>query len=45
MARYSPHLNDWERDFLDSVIDRRGLSQRQESALKAILHKAEGVGQ
>lgn len=44
MARSSPHLNGWERDFLDSVIDRRGLSQRQESALKAILRKAEGVG-
>lgn len=42
MARYSPHINDWERGFLNDMIDRRGLSQRQESTLKAILRKSEG---
>ena len=41
MARYSPNLNDWERAFLNDMIDRRNLSQRQESTLKAILAKAE----
>ena len=42
MARYSPHINDWERAFLNDMIDRRGLSQRQESLLKSILRKSEG---
>ncbi len=45
MARYSPHINDWERGFLNDMMDCRGLSQRQESLLKTILRKSEGPGQ
>ena len=41
MARYSPSLNDWERGFLDDIIGRRNLSERQESTLRSILAKAE----
>lgn len=40
-ARYSPNLNDWERAFLNDIIDRRNLSERQERTLKSILAKAE----
>jgi hypothetical protein len=42
MARYSPHLNDFERRFLNDIMDRRNLSARQESLLKEILRKSEG---
>ena len=42
MARYSPHINDWERGFLDDVIGWSSLSARQEATLKAILVKSEG---
>lgn len=45
MARYSPHINDYERGFLNDIMDRRNLSVRQESLLKAILRKSEGPGQ
>ena len=41
MARSAPNLNDWERGFLNDIIDRRNLSPRQESTLKSILAKAE----
>ena len=41
MARYAPNLNAWERGFLNDVCNRSGLSQRQESTLKAIIAKAE----
>lgn len=41
MARYCPDLTDWERGFLNNMIDRRYLSERQERALKSILAKAE----
>lgn len=42
MARLSPYLNDWERDFLSDILGHGSLSQRQESCLKAILRKSEG---
>ena len=45
MARYSPHINDYERRFLNDIMDRRNLSVRQESLLKAILRKSKGPGQ
>jgi hypothetical protein len=44
MARHSPHLNRWERDFLTGVMDRRRLSEREESKLRDILRKTKGVG-
>jgi hypothetical protein len=45
MARYSPHINEWERDFLNDMIDRLRFSPREENKLKSILRKSEGVGQ
>ena len=45
VARYSPHINDYERGFLNDIMDRRNLTARQESLLKAILRKSEGPGQ
>lgn len=42
MARYSPHINDWERGFLDDVISWQSLSARQEATLKTMLVKSEG---
>jgi hypothetical protein len=45
MARSSPHVNEWERQFLKDMIDRRSLSPRQESLLKDILRKSKGPGQ
>ncbi len=42
MARSSPHINDWERNFLNNMMECRGLSQRQETLLKAILRKSDG---
>ncbi len=42
MARSSPHINDYERGFLKDIMDRRNLSVRQESLLKAILRKSNG---
>lgn len=42
MARYSPHLNNWEVSFLDSMIGERSPSVRQEAKLKAIFAKSEG---
>lgn len=42
MARYSPHINDWERAFLDNLICWKSLSARQEATLQAILVKSEG---
>ena len=44
-ARLSPHLNDWEITFLGDILAGGGLSQRQESKMKAILRKSEGGGQ
>ncbi len=45
MARYSPHINDWERQFLNDMMDLRRFTERQETTLKAILRKSEGPGQ
>lgn len=42
IARYSPHLNEWEISFLDNIICERSLSVRQEAKLKAIFVKSEG---
>lgn len=42
MARYSPHLNDWEVAFLEDMISERYPSVRQEAKLKAIFAKSEG---
>jgi hypothetical protein len=41
MARYAPNLTEWERSFLDSVIDRSRLSDKQEATLRSIVRKAE----
>ncbi len=43
MARYSPHINDWERGFLNDMINRRSFSSREEAKLKDILRKSEGA--
>lgn len=42
MARYSPHLNGWEKDFLTGMMDRRRFSEREEAKLRDILRKSEG---
>lgn len=41
MARYSPHLNDWEVGFLNDMIGERYPSARQEAKLNAIFAKSE----
>ena len=41
MARYSPHLNDWEVGFLNDMIGERYPSARQEAKLNAIFANSE----
>jgi len=43
MAALCPHITDWERQFLGHVVGYQTLSARQESTLKAIIRKSEGV--
>lgn len=42
MAQACPYLTDWESNFLTGVVGQRGLSEKQEERLRAILAKAEG---
>jgi uncharacterized membrane protein len=42
MATCCPYLTEWEQGFLRSILLRTSLSEKQESTLRAIVHKAEG---